>query len=346
MPLVLTRDDVSRVDAEAVVNAANEHLSVGGGVCGAIFEAAGRRELESACKQLGGCPTGSAVVTPGFGLKARWIIHAVGPIWRGGSWGEDTLLRSAYRSALERASELGVRSVALPLISTGIFGFPIDRALAIATSEISAFLDRVQDVEVRLVVFDRAAFAACLADYGEVAAGVDEEYVDARRGRDRMGDLRLSMPACGAAADVISGDAAPGGSCFGSARPIADERELKDLLVHLDTSFSQAVLSLIDERGLTDAAVYKKANLSRQVFSKLRKDDGYRPAKPTAVALAIALELDMDQTRELLQRAGYALSTASTVDAIVRYYIERHSYDIVAINQMLFAFDQPLLGSS
>ena len=341
MPLVLTRDDVSRVDAEAVVNAANEHLSVGGGVCGAIFEAAGRRELESACKQLGGCPTGSAVVTPGFGLKARWIIHAVGPIWRGGSWGEDALLRSAYRSALERASELGVRSVALPLISTGIFGFPIDRALAIATSEISAFLDRVQDVEVRLVVF-----AACLADYGEVAACVDEEYVDARRGRDRMGDLRLSMPACGAAADVISGDAAPGGSCFGSARPIADERELKDLLVHLDTSFSQAVLSLIDERGLTDAAVYKKANLSRQVFSKLRKDDGYRPAKPTAVALAIALELDMDQTRELLQRAGYALSTASTFDAIVRYYIERHSYDIVAINQMLFAFDQPLLGSS
>lgn len=125
------------------MNAANEHLSVGGGVCGAIFEAAGRRELESACKQLGGCPTGSAVVTPGFGLKARWIIHAVGPIWRGGSWGEDALLRSAYRSALERASELGVRSVALPLISTGIFGFPIDRALAIATSEISAFLDRV-----------------------------------------------------------------------------------------------------------------------------------------------------------------------------------------------------------
>ena len=154
------------------------------------------------------------------------------------------------------------------------------------------------------------------------------------------------MPACGAAADVISGDATPGGSCFGPARPIADERELKDLLVHLDTSFSQAVLSLIDERGLTDAAVYKKANLSRQVFSKLRKDDGYRPAKPTAVALAIALELDMDQTRELLQRAGYALSTASTFDAIVRYYIERRSYDIVAINQMLFAFDQPLLGSS
>lgn len=346
MPLVLTRDDVSRVDAEAVVNAANEHLSAGGGVCGAIFEAAGLRELESACKQLGGCPTGSAVVTPGFGLKARWIIHAVGPIWRGGSWGEDALLRSAYRSALERASELGVRSVALPLISAGIFGFPIDRALAIATSEISAFLDRVQDVEVRLVVFDRAAFAACLADYGEVAACVDEECVDARRGRDRMGDLRLSMPACGAAADVISGDATPGGSCFGPARPIADERELKDLLVHLDTSFSQAVLSLIDERGLTDAAVYKKANLSRQVFSKLRKDDGYRPAKPTAVALAIALELDMDQTRELLQRAGYALSTASTFDAIVRYYIERRSYDIVAINQMLFAFDQPLLGSS
>lgn len=337
MPLVLIRDDIARVDADAVVNAANEHLSAGGGVCGAIFDAAGHRELESACKRLGGCPTGSAVVTPGFGLKARWIIHAVGPIWRGGSWGEDDLLRSAYRSALERARELEVRSVALPLISAGIFGFPIDRALAIATSEISAFLDSAQDVEVRLAVFDRAAFAACLADYGTVAAYVDEDYVVSRRARDRMGDLRSSMPVCGAPS---------AGPRLGSVRPVVDERELKDLLVHLDASFSQAALSLIDERGLTDAAVYKKANLSRQVFSKLRKDDGYRPAKPTAVALAIALELDMDQTRELLQRAGYALSTASTFDAIVRYYIERRSYDIVAINQMLFAFDQPLLGSS
>lgn len=345
MPLVLIRDDISRVDADAVVNAANEHLSVGGGVCGAIFDAAGRRELESACRRLGGCPTGSAVVTPGFGLKARWIIHAVGPIWRGGSWGEEALLRSAYRSALERARELEVRSVALPLISAGIFGFPIDRALAIATGEISAFLDRSHDIEVRLVVFDRSAFAAGLADYGEVAAYVDEEYVEARHGRDRMGDLRSSMPVCGVVADAASDDAVRGGPRFAPAQGAVDERELENMLVHLDQSFSQAVLSLIDERGLTDAAVYKRANLSRQLFSKLRKDDGYRPAKPTAVALAIALELDMDQTRDLLQRAGYALSTASTFDAIVRYYIERGSYDIVAINQMLFAFDQPLLGS-
>lgn len=346
MPLVLIRDDIARVDADAVVNAANEHLSVGGGVCGAIFDAAGHRELESACRRLGGCPTGSAVVTPGFELKARWIIHAVGPIWRGGSWGEDDLLRSAYRSALKRARELEVRSVALPLISAGIFGFPIDRALAIATSEISAFLDSAQDVEVRLVVFDRAAFAACLADYGKVAAYVDEDYVGSRRVRDRMGDLRSSMPVFGAVAGATVDGAEPAGPCPGFVRPVVDECELKDLLVHLDTSFSQAVLSLIDERGLSDAGVYKKANLSRQLFSKLRKDDDYRPAKPTAVALAIALELDMDQTRELLQRAGYALSTASTFDAIVRYYIERRSYDIMAINQMLFAFDQPLLGSS
>lgn len=346
MPLVLIRDDISRVDAEAVVNAANEHLSAGGGVCGAIFDAAGSRDLESACARLGGCPTGSAVVTPGFGLKARWIIHAVGPIWRGGACGEDDLLRSAYRSALERARELEVRSVALPLISTGIFGFPASRALAIATSEISAFLDGAQDVEVRLVVFDRAAFAASLADYGEVAAYVDEEYVKALPARDGLGDLRSSIPGFDGEAGLVLGGAMSEGARFGCGGPAVDERELEKLLVHLDTSFSQAVLLLIDERGLTDAQVYKKANLSRQLFSKLRRDDGYRPAKPTAVALAIALELDIDQACELLQRAGYALSPSSAFDVIVRYYIDRGVYDIMAINQMLFAFGQPLLGTS
>lgn len=346
MPLVLIRDDISRVDADAVVNAANEHLSAGGGVCGAIFDAAGACELESACRRLGGCPTGAAVVTPGFGLKARWIIHAVGPIWRGGACGEDDLLRSAYRSALERARELGVRSVALPLISAGIFGFPAARALEIATSEISVFLDGAQDVEVRLVVFDRAAFAASLADYGEVAAYVDEEYVRTLPARDGLGDLRSSMPVSDGAADLALDGVLPEGDRFGREGSAVDERELEKLLVHLDASFSQAVLLLIDERGMTDAQVYKRANLSRQLFSKLRRDDGYRPAKPTAVALAIALELDMDQTRELLQRAGYALSPSSAFDVIVRYYIERGVYDIMAINQMLFAFDQPLLGTS
>lgn len=346
MPLVLIRDDISRVDADAVVNAANEHLSAGGGVCGAIFDAAGACELESACRRLGGCPTGAAVVTPGFGLKARWIIHAVGPIWRGGACGEDDLLRSAYRSALERARELGVSSVALPLISAGIFGFPAARALEIATSEISAFLDGAQDVEVRLVVFDRAAFAASLADYGEVAAYVDEEYVRALPARDGLGDLRSSMPVSDGAADLALDGALPEDARFGREGSAVDERELEKLLVHLDASFSQAVLLLIDERGMTDAQVYKRANLSRQLFSKLRRDDGYRPAKPTAVALAIALELDIDQTRELLQRAGYALSPSSAFDVIVRYYIERGVYDIMAINQMLFAFDQPLLGTS
>lgn len=341
MPLVLIRDDISRVDAEAVVNAANERLAMGGGVCGAIFDAAGRGPLQEECDRLGGCPTGSAVVTPGFGLKARWIIHAVGPIWRGGSSDEELQLRSAYRSALARARELKVRSVALPLISAGIFGFPPNRALAIATSEISAFLDSGEDIEVLLVIFDRAAFAACLEGFGEVSSYIDDRYA-AASGRDRLGDLRLSMPVFGGL-DVAAADAR--GVDIGFEGGAVDEGELEGMFGHLDASFSQEVLALIDERGLTDAQVYKRANLSRQLFSKLRRDDGYKPAKTTAVALAIALELDADRTADLLRRAGLALSSSNKFDVIVGYYIDRGVYDVMEINQMLFAFDQPLLGS-
>ncbi len=338
MPFSIVRNDIARVSADVVVNAANERLLAGGGVCGAIFAAAGYDELQAACAKVAPCPTGSAVSTPAFGLDAQWIVHAVGPRWIDGAHGEKDLLRSAYRSALAEAARLGARSIALPLISAGIFGFPPALALEIACAEIRAFLDGMQDneMQVTLVVFDREAFALSLEEYDEVAALVDDEYVLSRSIRDRAADLAVSMATFGLESNE---KASPTVGAF-------DQSELTDLLDNLDASFSSTVLALIDARGLTDAQVYKRANLSRQLFSKLRRDDGYRPTKQTAVALAVALELSLDETEDLLGRAGLALSASSKFDVIVTYFIEHGRYDIYALNAMLFAFDQPLLGSA
>ena len=338
MPFSIVRNDIARVSADVVVNAANERLLAGGDVCGAIFAAAGYDKLQAACAKVAPCRTGSVVSTPAFGLDAQWIVHAVGPRWIDGKHGEKDLLRRAYRSALAEAERLGARNVALPLISAGIFGFPPAAALGIACEEIRAFLDVASsnDMQVTLVVFDRRAFALSLDEYDEVAALVDDEYVDEHSIRDCAADRALSRVFFAPAAAQID---IPVAGAF-------DRSELADMLDHPDASFSSTVLALIDARGLTDAQVYKRANLSRQLFSKLRRDDGYRPTKQTAVALAVALELSLDETEDLLERAGLALSTSSKFDIIVTYFIEHGRYDIYELNAMLFAFDQPLLGSA
>ena len=149
------RGDITTQDVDAIVNAANSSLLGGGGVDGAIHRAAGA-ELTHACRLLGGCKTGDAKVTPGFELTARWVIHTVGPVWRGGTEGEPELLASCYRRSLERAQEIGANSVAFPAISTGRYGYPVEEAAFIAVQSIRAF-DGAIDL-VRLVAFDRATF--------------------------------------------------------------------------------------------------------------------------------------------------------------------------------------------
>ena len=149
------KGDITREKVDAIVNAANEHLAGGGGVDGAIHRAAGHRQLQAACRKLGGCPTGDAKATPAFDLDAKWIIHAVGPRWRGGAHGEAELLASCYRRCLEVADELGARSVAFPAISTGIYGYPREAAATIAVNTIRSTPTSVD--LVRLVAFDDEA---------------------------------------------------------------------------------------------------------------------------------------------------------------------------------------------
>ena len=361
MPFLIVRDDIARVSADAIVNAANTRLQAGGGVCGALFAAAGAADMQAACDAIGDCPTGSAVSTPAFALDATWVIHAVGPIWRGGLSGEREALRSCYRSVFAEAGRLGARSVAYPLISAGIYGFPVDEALVIAREETEAFLRVHEDVAVTLVMFDRATVRAGGELFDEIDEYIDDEYVEAsphmRRRAERLAVEAWDAAAPGGLADAgapsgYADGAAPeafaaafGGEAVCAALSSAAPRELDDLLSNLDASFSETLLALIDERGMTDAEVYHRANLSRQLFSKIRSNRAYRPTKPTAVALAVALELDPRQTQDLLGRAGLALSRSSKFDVIVRFFLERGVHDVFRINEALFAYDQPLLGS-
>lgn len=352
MPFSIVRNDIARVSADAIVNAANTRLAPGGGVCGAIFKAAGYEQMDAACRAIGRCATGDAVVTPAFDLSARWCIHAVGPIWRGGGHGEEAALRSCYQSIFARVVELDARSVAFPLISAGIYGYPAAQALDIAREETRAFLDEHDDVAATLVVFDRAVVEQASSLVPKVRSYIDDAYVRQAPVRSRKDDLAHAIrwaaedacpPVEPAAPMAAPTPAAPMPSAPGSEDAVPEG--LASMLGNLDASFSQTLLALIDASGMTDAQVYHRANISRQLFSKIRSNPAYQPTKPTVVAFAFALELDVDAARDLLARAGFALSRASVFDVIVQFFLEHRMYDTFQLNEVLFAYDQPLVGS-
>ena len=323
MPLQMVRNDITTMKVDAIVNAAKNSLLGGGGVDGAIHRAAGPELLEE-CRTLGGCPTGQAKITKGYRLPAQYVIHTVGPIWRGGDYGERELLISAYRSSLELAMEYGCQTVAFPLISSGAYGYPKDQALKVAVDTIGDFL-LCHDMTVCLVIFDRAAYTIGGKLFSNIAAYIDDHYVDEHTQSHR--DMSLEAEPMEA-------------QLWCASAPLS----LDEALGQLDESFSQMLLRKIDERGITDAQCYKKANIDRKLFSKIRSDVHYKPSKPTAMAFAIALELPLDEARELLQKAGFAFSHASKFDIIVEYFVAHQNYNIFEINEALFAFDQSLLG--
>ena len=329
MPLIIVRNDITKMPVDAIVNAAKESLLGGGGVDGCIHRAAGP-ELLQECRTLGGCRTGEAKITGAYRLPCRYIIHTVGPVWNGGKYGEREQLASCYRASLALAKEHGCETVAFPLISSGVFGYPKDRALRVAVDTIGDFLAE-NDMTVYIVIFDRAAYQIGNKLFADIAAYIDDHYVDAhtdsRRERmRRMGVVESRML-----------------TAYEDA-PMATSG-LDEALAHLDTGFSETLLKLIDRSGKKDAEVYKKANVDRKLFSKIRNNPDYKPSKPTAVAFAIALELSLPETRDLIARAGYALSPSSKFDVIIEYFIMQRDYDIFKINEALFAFDQSLLGA-
>ena len=352
MPFQIIRQDITKMHCDAIVNAAKNSLLGGGGVDGAIHRAAGPELLEE-CRGLGGCETGDAKITGGHRLPSRHVIHTVGPVWQGGGHGEEDLLRSCYRRSLEVAQENDCESVAFPLISAGVFGYPKDQAMRIAVDEIGKYLLH-HDMTVYLVVFGHDSFLLGSRLYADVKSYIDDHYAETHTDRTAHNRRRMEAartgsgmagyePVCSSASVLDLENAAPKPKndfmvCGASCTPL-DER-----LKTLDESFSEMLLRLIDERGIKDSDCYKKANVDRKLFSKIRNNRLYKPSKSTALAFAVALELPLKETRELLGKAGFALSGSSKFDVIVQYFIETENYNIFEINETLFAFDQSLLG--
>lgn len=325
MPLQIVRNDITKMKCDAIVNAANSTLLGGGGVDGAIHKAAGKGLLFE-CMKLGGCKTGEAKITGGYNLSCKYIIHTVGPVWKGGHSGEEKLLRSCYHESLLLAKKNDCESVAFPLISAGVYGYPKDKALQVAVDEISSFLFE-NDMTVYIVVFDQKSFNISQKLVSDIREYIDECYVEKHAA---MESKRLTMMPPMAVSDTASKESLDG---------------LDNALKQIDESFSQMLLRKIDEKGMTDSECYKKANVDRKLFSKIRSDIHYKTSKNTAIAFAIALELDLDETKELLMKAGFALSHSNKFDIIIEYFIVNGNYNIFEINEVLFAFDQALLGA-
>ena len=384
MPLIIVRNDITKMKVDAIVNAANKSLLGGGGVDGAIHRAAGPRLLEE-CRRLGGCETGEAKITRGYELPARFVIHAVGPIWRGGFFGEKEKLASCYRNSLKIAEENGLESIAFPLISSGVYGYPKEKALRVAENTIREFLDKTEaDMTVYLVIFDRAALDIGKKRFKEIEEFIGDRYAKAHgdspsyfaKRRESLNrpeysysmdnalldgaykeadecreDASASIAPCAEAAFDAASDApthakpktSANAKPSGAAPSISNIGRTIDEL--LDESFSEMLLRKIDERGMTDSECYKKANIDRKLFSKIRSDRLYKPSKPTVIAFAIALELDLNETNNMLMKAGFALSHSNKFDLIIEYFIKHGVYDVFEINEALFAFDQQLLGA-
>lgn len=429
MPFVVVRNDITSMHADAIVNTANPEPVIGGGTDRAVYEAAGPVRLLAARKKIGQIGRGEAAITPAFNLHARYIIHTVGPKWQGGKQGEEYLLRACYRNSLKLAEEYHCRSIAFPLISTGVYGFPKSLALSIVNEEVGRFLDESDDdMLIYLVVFDEESAALSSDLYDDLAAYIDDHYAAEKAAEEYADDERTGIwkglfsrrrsgrPADSSgktsgksnstagrgsgrplfsketyrenlredAADEESGfggglDAAaappshedyseeapaghaapktPGDYAFGqkapgglspapkASRPLIykKKRTLDEVLEQTDETFQQMLLRLIQEKGMTNAQAYKKANQDKKLFSKIKSNVNYQPKKNTAVAFAIALELNLDQTRDLLARAGYALSTSNKFDIAIMFFIENQIYDIYKVEEGLFDHHLPLL---
>ncbi len=334
MPLHIIRQDITKLECDAIVNAANNTLLGGGGVDGAIHKVAGTKLLEE-CKTLGGCDTGDAKITKGYNLPCKYVIHTVGPVWRGGQNGEKLLLESCYKKSLALAREKGCESVAFPLISSGVYNYPKDRALAVASEVISEFLFN-NEMTVYIVVFDKASYKISEELFDNVAEYIDDNYAN-ENGDSYKLRRQLSFSSSNCESDV-----------YDCLKSIEEQRKisisLADMLADMDDNFAVTLLKLIDLKGITDVECYKKANVSKQTWYKIMNEKNYKPSKNTVISFAIALELSLEETKRLLSTVGFTLSKSSKFDIIIEYFLLNEEYNIFTINETLFEFDQVCLG--
>lgn len=342
MPFEIVRNDITKMCVDAIVNAASRFPRVNAGVDFAIHKKAGSALLE-ARKVIGYIEPGNAAITPAFGLDAQYVIHAATPIWKDGSQNEALLLRQAYSRCLQLAALHKCESVAFPLLASGNHGFPKGKALQVAISAFSEFLLE-NEMQIYLVVFSKESVQISEKLVHHVSNYIDEHYVEDyekeiyggvnARSRREQYCIRHEIEACAVSKAMLA--------------PTVCEKVSGDLGTFLkkkDAGFMETLLELIKKSGKKNAAVYKKANVSKQNFSKLVNNPNATITKTVAVAFALALELDLEQTKDLIGRAGYTLTNSSIFDLIIQFHIEQKMYNIIAINVVLYEFDQVLLGS-
>ena len=316
MPLKIIRNDITKVSADAIVNTANPKPVYAAGTDLAIYEAAGADNLLAERKKIGDIAGGDVAVTPAFQLDAKYIIHTVGPAWQGGNKDEFDILRRCYSNSLRKAAELDCESIAFPLIATGVYGFPKDKALQIAISEISDFLFQCE-MMVYLVVYDDKSFQLSSQVMGDVQSFIDANYVRTTRKSEYR--RRASYPT-------------------------VPNNSLDEMIANMGSTFQEKLFELIEKRGLSNVEVYTHANMDRKHFSKIQCNVNYHPSKKTAMALCIALKLNLDESKDLLARAEWAFSPNRKMDLIVMNAIINHEYNINKVNAILFEYGQECLG--
>lgn len=345
MPLTIIRDDISRVSADVIVCSANPVPECGGSGEAAIYQRAGYDKLLQARQKIGVIETGDVQITEAFSLDAKYIFHTVSPVWTDGLHHEAEILGNCYRKCLKTAVFMHCESIAFPLLSSGSFGFPKDLALLTARQAVTDFLSE-HDIDVILVVFDKTSFHISRVVERDVQSYINDRYAE------EYGYGRNAMPAAKGSSSRRRGRRPEALSIFRPSYDISDAAEeaasysvslQERISVHAET-FSEMLLRLIDEREMKDSDVYKKANIDRKLFSKIRSNPSYHPKKYTVVAFALALELSFYETKELMRSAGYAFSPSSKADIIIQYCMERGIYNVYEVNEILFSFDQPLLG--
>ena len=340
MPLQIIRQDITKMKVDAIVNTTNDEMIGYSGVDLAVHTIAGP-ELDEECSKIAPLFLGQAKITKAYKLPSKYVIHTSGPVWRGGNYGESDILRSCYEESLKLAVENKCKSIAFPLISSGVYQYPKDQVLKFAIHIITEFLFD-HELKVYLCVFDKESYSFSQKLFNDIQEFIDDEYVD-EHDEDYYDEL------CGAPEEeplmlCKCCEALPPMEADEAEQPNIDGLSLKDYIEQMDKSFQEMLFDLIDESGMTDVECYKKANVDKRTFSKIKSNKDYRPSKQTVIAFAISLQLDMDETQALLATVGFTLSRSNVFDKIIRYFIHNKNYDIFEINQALFEFDQVLLG--
>lgn len=336
MPYEIVRNDITNMIVDAIVNTANPLPIVGAGVDHAIHSKAGP-ELQKAREKIGKIAVGDAKITPAFLLDAKYVIHAVSPKWVDGNHYEERTLFSAYYNSLLLASKFSCSSIAFPLMATGTYRFPKELALEVALRAFQHFLTE-HEMMIYLVIFDLDVLSISSRIFSNIQAYIDEEYVKTAKSTEyfTFSQLKDYQAKEKALLEHLQPESEPNSSFREKLSLFLDQRQ---------ESYYELFARLIDARGWNESRIYNKAGVSRQIISKIRNDPFYRMTKKNLMALTFCLELDLEQTEELLARGDYALNPSKRSDLIYMFFISHRFYNTAVLDDVLYEYGEQCLYS-